>query len=36
MAPEIQCENPVYDEKVDIYAFGMLLIELLTLKYPYS
>lgn len=36
MAPEIQSENPVYDEKVDIYAFGMLLIELLTLKYPYS
>jgi serine/threonine protein kinase len=25
-----------YDEKVDIYAFGMVVIEIVTLDYPYS
>jgi hypothetical protein len=34
MAPEIYDE--VYDEKVDIYSFGMCLLELATLEYPYS
>lgn len=34
MAPEIYEEK--YDEKVDIYSFGMCLLELATLEYPYS
>lgn len=34
MAPEIYEEE--YDEKVDIYSFGMCLLELATLEYPYS
>ena len=34
MAPELY--NQDYDEKVDIYSYGMSLIELATLKYPYS
>lgn len=34
MAPEMYDE--VYDEKVDIYAFGMCMLELATLEYPYS
>jgi WNK lysine deficient protein kinase len=34
MAPEIYDE--VYDEKVDIYSFGMCMLELATLEYPYS
>ncbi|KAG1679284.1 hypothetical protein FOA52_009314 [Chlamydomonas sp. UWO 241] len=34
MAPEIYDE--AYDEKVDIYSFGMCLLELATLEYPYS
>ncbi len=34
MAPEIYEEQ--YDEKVDIYSFGMCLLELATLEYPYS
>lgn len=28
--------DEVYDEKVDIYAFGMCMLELATLEYPYS
>ncbi|WIA39905.1 hypothetical protein OEZ86_013347 [Tetradesmus obliquus] len=34
MAPEIYDE--VYNEKVDIYSFGMCMLELATLEYPYS
>ncbi|CAD7705122.1 unnamed protein product [Ostreobium quekettii] len=34
MAPEFYDEK--YDEKVDVYAFGMLLLELVTMQYPYS
>lgn len=34
MAPEIYDE--VYDERVDIYSFGMCMLELATLEYPYS
>lgn len=33
MAPELYEEE--YNELVDIYAFGMCLLELLTLEYPY-
>lgn len=33
MAPELYEEN--YNELVDIYAFGMCLLELVTLEYPY-
>ena len=35
MAPEIFA-NGVYDEKVDFYAFGMCILELITKKVPYS
>ena len=35
MAPEIFA-NGVYDEKVDIYALGMCILELITKKVPYS
>ncbi|KAI9342458.1 kinase-like domain-containing protein, partial [Zopfochytrium polystomum] len=34
MAPELYDEN--YDEKVDIYAFGMVVMEIVTKEYPYS
>lgn len=34
MAPELYDEN--YDEKVDIYAFGMCLLEMVTKEVPYS
>lgn len=34
MAPEFYDEK--YDEKVDVYAFGMLLLELVSMDYPYS
>ena len=33
MAPEFYEEE--YNELVDIYAFGMCLLELLTFEYPY-
>ena len=33
MAPELYDEN--YNEKVDIYAFGMLLLEIITRDVPY-
>jgi serine/threonine protein kinase len=34
MAPELYDE--CYDEKVDIYAFGMVVLEMVTKEYPYS
>ncbi|KAI8901435.1 kinase-like domain-containing protein, partial [Globomyces pollinis-pini] len=34
MAPELYDER--YDEKVDIYAFGMVILEILSKNYPYS
>ncbi|KAI9004037.1 hypothetical protein BC832DRAFT_558344 [Gaertneriomyces semiglobifer] len=34
MAPELYDER--YDEKVDIYAFGMVVLEIVTKEYPYS
>lgn len=33
MAPELYDES--YDEKVDIYAFGMCLLEIFTKEVPY-
>lgn len=33
MAPEMYDEH--YDESVDVYAFGMCLLEITTLQYPY-
>jgi len=35
MAPDLY-EDSAYDEKVDIYAFGMCLLEILTKEYPYQ
>ncbi len=35
MAPEMYDEKG-YSEKVDIYAFGMSLLEMVTGEYPYS
>lgn len=34
MAPELYEED--YDERVDIYSFGMCVLEMLTVEYPYS
>jgi serine/threonine protein kinase len=34
MAPELYEEK--YDEKVDVYSFGMCMLELATMEYPYS
>lgn len=34
MAPELYDER--YDEKVDVYGFGMCMLELATMQYPYS
>ena len=34
MAPELYEEE--YNELVDIYSFGMCLLEMLTFEYPYS
>ncbi|KAJ3319612.1 hypothetical protein HDV06_006174 [Boothiomyces sp. JEL0866] len=34
MAPELYDEK--YDEKVDIYAFGLVVLEIATKEYPYS
>ena len=34
MAPELYEEE--YDDRVDVYSFGMALLELATLEYPYS
>lgn len=33
MAPELYEEK--YDEKVDVYSFGMCMLELATMEYPY-
>ena len=34
MAPELYEEE--YDDRVDVYSFGMCLLELAVLEYPYS
>ena len=34
MAPEMYDEH--YDEKVDVYAFGMCMLEMVTAEYPYT
>lgn len=34
MAPEIYSEK--YDERVDVYSFGMCMLEMLTSEYPYT
>ena len=34
MAPEVYDEH--YDESVDVYAFGMCMLEMATSEYPYS
>jgi serine/threonine protein kinase len=34
MAPELYEER--YNEKVDVYSFGMCMLELATMEYPYS
>ena len=34
MAPELYDES--YDELVDIYSFGMCMLEMFTLEYPYN
>lgn len=34
MAPEMYEEQ--YDEKVDVYAFGMCMLEMITSEYPYT
>jgi WNK lysine deficient protein kinase len=34
MAPELYTGN--YNELVDVYAFGMCMLELVTCEYPYS
>ncbi|OHT00979.1 TKL family protein kinase [Tritrichomonas foetus] len=36
MAPEVLLSTPFYDEKVDVYSFGILLWELLTGCAPYN
>ena len=36
MAPEIYEEGGEFNELVDIYAFGMCMLEMCTLEYPYS
>jgi WNK lysine deficient protein kinase len=34
MAPELY--EQAYDERVDVYSYGMVLLELVTMQYPYA
>ncbi len=34
MAPELYEEE--YDDRVDVYSYGMCLLELATMEYPYA
>jgi len=36
MAPEILRSSPFYDEKVDVYSFGVMLWEMITNQEPYA
>lgn len=36
MAPEVYLSQPLYDSKVDVFSFGIVLWELLTSKIPYD
>jgi serine/threonine protein kinase len=36
MAPECHAEDPVFDEKTDIYAMGMVFWEIVTREIPFS
>jgi serine/threonine protein kinase len=36
MAPEMLSGTGIYDEKIDVYAYGMVLWEILTKKLPYA
>jgi WNK lysine deficient protein kinase len=36
MAPDMYYEDRSYDEKVDVYAFGMCLLEIFTKEIPYA
>lgn len=36
MAPEVLMSTPTYDDKVDVYSFGIIFWELLTGKVPYG
>ena len=34
MPPEALCQNPHYNEKVDIFSFGVLMLEIATQQEP--
>lgn len=36
MAPELVCGAPLVSEKVDVWAFGCMLYEMVTFEVPYS